>query len=64
MSDPTAAVDGLVDIEQRATPTDPDQLERALAGDADALVVVRRRREAVEHLTEARRLLRGVADDE
>jgi len=64
MSDPTAAVDGLVDIEQRVTPTDADQLERALAGDADALVAVRRRREAVEHLTEARRLLREVADDE
>jgi len=64
MSDPTAAVDALVDIEQRVTPTDADQLERALAGDADALVAVRRRREAVEHLTEARRLLREVSDDE
>jgi len=62
--DADAAVESLVDVEQRVTPTDPDQLERALAGDADALVAVRRRREAVEHLTEARRLLRGVADDE
>jgi len=64
MSDPTAAVDGLVDIEQRVTPTDAEQLERALAGDADALMAVRRRREAVEHLTEARRLLREVVNDE
>jgi len=59
-----SAITDLVDIEQQVTPTDPDQLERALAGDADALVAVRRRREAVEHLTEARRLLREVADDE
>jgi len=64
MSDPTAAVDGLVDIEQRVTPTDAEQLERVLAGDADALMAVRRRREAVEHLTEARRLLREVVNDE
>jgi len=62
--DADAAVESLVGVEQRVTPTDADQLERALAGDADALVAVRRRREAVEHLTEARRLLREVADDE
>jgi len=64
MTDADAAVESLVSVEQRVTPTDADQLERALAGEPDALVAVRRRREAVEHLTEARRLLREVADDE
>jgi hypothetical protein len=60
MTDTDTAVDELTSVEQRVTPTDADQLERALAGDPEALVAVRRRREAVEHIVRARALLRDV----
>jgi len=60
MTDTDTAVDELTAVEQRVTPTDADQLERALAGDPEALVAVRRRREAVEHIVRARALLREV----
>jgi len=60
MTDATDATEQLTAVEQRVTPTDADQLERALAGDPEALVAVRRRREAVEHIVRARALLREV----
>jgi len=60
MTDTNTATDELTAVEQRVTPTDADQLERALAGDPDAIVAVRRRREAVEHIVRARALLREV----
>jgi len=60
MTDTDPATEQLTAVEQRVTPTDPDQLERALAGDPEALVAVRRRREAVEHIVRARALLREV----
>jgi|APHM01.1.fsa_nt_gi hypothetical protein len=62
MSDASDAVATLVDAEQRVAPTDPEQLNRALDGDPDAIAAVRCQREAVEHLTEARRLLRAASD--
>jgi len=60
MTDTDTATEQLTTVEQRVTPTDADQLERALAGDPDAVVAVRRRREAVEHIVRARALLREV----
>jgi len=60
MTDTDTATEQLTAVEQRVTPTDADQLERALAGDPDAIAAVRRRREAVEHIVRARALLREV----
>jgi len=54
--------DELTEIEQRLTPTDPELIERGLAGDPDAIRTVRRRREAIEHILLARHCLREVDD--
>jgi len=60
--DQDQVVDQLTTIEQQLTPTDPDLIERGLAGDPDAIRTVRRRRDAVDHVVLARHCLREVDD--
>jgi len=51
-------IDDITDLEQRLTPTEPTLIEQALDGDPESIQRLQRRREAVEHIVQARRLLR------